>query len=203
MPSASCYTNRVKTTAEARNVKVEYPGNVGNLTQSLLPIVCNAPVSRWNMINYLRTCRACVPIPDPPLPIPPPPPPPPPPSAPVVTIINDIPTYGTIFGLDYLDTFKLSVTVTITWECVPPSEVTVELYGAQSFLNASNETLVPGESYYVRQTTTTSGTTFTFDAVLYTLPNVPSDYGTFMYVTITPTGGSPVQGRTVVIFGSS
>ena len=56
MPSASNYTNKMRVSATARNVKVEYPGNIGNLTQPLLPITCNIPTSRWNSIEYKEIC---------------------------------------------------------------------------------------------------------------------------------------------------
>lgn len=46
----------MRVTAAARNVKVQYPGNIGNLTQSLLPITCNIPDSRWNDIEYKEVC---------------------------------------------------------------------------------------------------------------------------------------------------
>ena len=162
----------MKTTAEARNVKVEYPGNVGNLTQSLLPIVCNAPVSRWNMINYLRTCRACVPIPDPPLPIPPPPP------ETIVTIVNDIPynAFATSDGGGYYENIYQ-----ITWECVPPSEVKVEL-----FVNAS-----------VFDSVTTTGTSYTFDAVSFGMELFDNR---MVYVKITPTVGPSVNTRTAEVY---
>ena len=57
MPSASCYTNRVRIAAQSRNVKVMYPGNIGNLTQSLLAISCNVPVSRWDSLEYKQPCN--------------------------------------------------------------------------------------------------------------------------------------------------
>jgi hypothetical protein len=56
MPSASNYTNKMRVSAAARNVKVQYPGNIGNLTQSLLPITCNIPNSRWDSIEYKEVC---------------------------------------------------------------------------------------------------------------------------------------------------
>ena len=46
----------MRVTATARNVKVQYPGNIGNLTQSLLPITCNIPNSRWDGIEYKELC---------------------------------------------------------------------------------------------------------------------------------------------------
>jgi hypothetical protein len=57
MPSASNYTTQMRVSATARNVKVQYPGNIGNLTQSLLPITCNVADSRWNAIEYIELCR--------------------------------------------------------------------------------------------------------------------------------------------------
>jgi hypothetical protein len=56
MPSASSYTNKMRVSALARNVKVEYPGNIGNLTQPLLPITCNVPNSRWDGTEYKEVC---------------------------------------------------------------------------------------------------------------------------------------------------
>jgi hypothetical protein len=56
MPSASNYTNKMRVTATARNVKVQYPGNIGNLTQSLLPVTCNISNSRWSRIEYKELC---------------------------------------------------------------------------------------------------------------------------------------------------
>jgi hypothetical protein len=56
MPSASNYTNRTRASAAARNVKVQYPGNIGNLTQSLLAITCNIPNSRWDSTEYREVC---------------------------------------------------------------------------------------------------------------------------------------------------
>jgi hypothetical protein len=56
MPSASNYTNKMRVSAAARNVKVQYPGNIGNLTQSLLPITCNVPNSRWDSTEYKEVC---------------------------------------------------------------------------------------------------------------------------------------------------
>lgn len=58
----------MRVTSAARNVKVHYPGNIGNLTQSLLPITCNTPTSRWNTIEYTeiyRLNRRCDPCPQP------------------------------------------------------------------------------------------------------------------------------------------
>ena len=46
----------MRVTAAARNVKVQYPGNIGNLTQPMLPITCNIPDSRWNVIEYKEVC---------------------------------------------------------------------------------------------------------------------------------------------------
>ncbi len=46
----------MRVSAVARNVKVQYPGNIGNLTQSLLPITCNIADSRWNTIEYKELC---------------------------------------------------------------------------------------------------------------------------------------------------
>lgn len=70
MPSASSYINRVRVSTEARNVKIQYPGHVGNLTQTLLPITCNIPTSRWRSIQYAEICgNACVHKPVPPCPI--------------------------------------------------------------------------------------------------------------------------------------
>jgi hypothetical protein len=64
MPSASSYINKLRVNTEARNVKVQYPGSVGNLTQPLLSITCNIPSSRWNSIQYVELCRnACKPSP--------------------------------------------------------------------------------------------------------------------------------------------
>ena len=64
MPSASNYINKIRVSAEARNVKVQYPGRAGNLTQPLLAIACSVPSSRWNSIQYVELCRnACKPKP--------------------------------------------------------------------------------------------------------------------------------------------
>ena len=46
----------MRVSALARNVKVQYPGNIGNLTQSLLPITCNIPNSRWDGTEYKEVC---------------------------------------------------------------------------------------------------------------------------------------------------
>jgi hypothetical protein len=46
----------MRVTSAARNVKVHYPGNLGNLTQPMLPITCNIPNSRWNSIQYEEVC---------------------------------------------------------------------------------------------------------------------------------------------------
>jgi hypothetical protein len=46
----------MRVSSIARNVKVQYPGNIGNLTQSLLPITCNIPNSRWDSIEYKEVC---------------------------------------------------------------------------------------------------------------------------------------------------
>jgi hypothetical protein len=58
----------MRVSATARNVKVQYPGNIGNLTQSLLPTTCNISNSRWNSIEYKELyvlgCR-CNPCPVP------------------------------------------------------------------------------------------------------------------------------------------
>lgn len=62
MPSASSYINKIRVATEARNVKVQYPGRIGNLTQSLRSITCNIPSSRWNPIEYKEVCgNACKP----------------------------------------------------------------------------------------------------------------------------------------------
>ena len=56
----------MRVSALARNVKVEYPGNIGNLTQALLPITCNIPNSRWDSIEYKEVCfSGCKPKPCP------------------------------------------------------------------------------------------------------------------------------------------
>jgi len=46
----------MRVSVVARNVKVQYPGNIGNLTQSLLPITCNVPNSRWDSTEYKEVC---------------------------------------------------------------------------------------------------------------------------------------------------
>lgn len=70
MPSASNYINKIRVTTEARNVKVQYPGSIGNLTQNLRAITCNIPNTRWDVIQYTEICgNICIPKPTPPCPV--------------------------------------------------------------------------------------------------------------------------------------
>jgi hypothetical protein len=120
-----------------------------------------------------------------------------PPVASVVTIIDDTPISGSdsTFGGDYY----LGANITITWSCIPPSEVTVELYGAN--LSFSHP-FQPTGDYTVRETIITSNTSYSFNTYPYGWANVHQGEligGTSMYVVITPSIGSPVTGRTVSV----
>jgi hypothetical protein len=85
--------------------------------------------------------------------------------------------------------------ITITWSCIPPSEVTVELYGAAI---SQNLPLELSESYAVRETIITSNTSHTFSLVPYGVNDTPP-LGTRMYVVITPSGGLPVTGQSLSV----
>lgn len=59
MSSASCYTNKVRVTYEAKNTKVQYPQNVGRTPGSLYPALnCNPNFSVYNyvIVNCNREC---------------------------------------------------------------------------------------------------------------------------------------------------
>jgi hypothetical protein len=51
MSSASCYTNKVRVTYEAKNTKVQYPGNIAKSPGFLYPALnCNP---NFSIINYV------------------------------------------------------------------------------------------------------------------------------------------------------
>ncbi len=52
MSSASCYTNKVRVTYEAKNTKVQYPGNVARTPGFLYPAInCNP---NYSVIRYVH-----------------------------------------------------------------------------------------------------------------------------------------------------
>ncbi len=62
MRSASCYTDKVRTTAYAKNTKVQYPGGVAKnweVLQATLPCNPNFTVQTYAVVlpcNYNPTC---------------------------------------------------------------------------------------------------------------------------------------------------
>lgn len=69
MSSSACYTNKIKTTALAKNTKVHYPGNVANNHNTLQATLgCNPNFTVQNYVapgacgrkrgyfNYLEKC---------------------------------------------------------------------------------------------------------------------------------------------------
>jgi len=121
----------------------------------------------------------------------------------VITIINDIPFTNSDASLGGDAYIGSDAPITIAWECIPPTEVTLKLYGAQldEYYSADN-ILGIIEDYRVRETITTSNTTHTFDITPYIYGTVQPSFGTSMYIAITPSNGISVEGRTVSIVGT-
>lgn len=113
----------------------------------------------------------------------------------VVTIIDDIPISFNDpgYGGDYF----VGGSMTITWNCIPPSEVTVQLYVAtlnfDEFLGYLYDT-----EYTIRETITTTETSHTFSVEGYGLYYF-FPYGSRGFIVITPRTGEPVTGRRVVL----
>ena len=51
MSSASCYTNKIRVTYEAKNTKVQYPGNVAKTPQPLNATLNCSP--NFSVFNYV------------------------------------------------------------------------------------------------------------------------------------------------------
>lgn len=51
MSSASCYTNKIRVTYEAKNTKVQYPGNVAKTSGILYPALNCTP--NFSVFNYV------------------------------------------------------------------------------------------------------------------------------------------------------
>lgn len=94
----------------------------------------------------------------------------------IVTIVDDLPYSYFDFGI-YTNVVDADYDVTITWTCVPPSQVMVELFVDGSVSNS----------------VTTTGTSYTFNTNVFSESYVHKD----VYANITPTVGPSVQTRTV------
>ena len=59
MPSAACYTNKIRTQTDGRLNKVQYPGNVARAMNTLEASVALSP--NYSYLNYLASiqCPNC------------------------------------------------------------------------------------------------------------------------------------------------
>jgi hypothetical protein len=162
MPAASNYTSKVRFAASVKNTKVQLPSSIGNLTQSG---IAGCGLSKnYAHINYVESCKKCAFVP---------------PTPSVVTIINDIPVSSQYLGID----FNSNETITISWSCVPLSQVTLNVYVQE----VSFVTLEPLGDFSLLYTVTSNDTTFTIGSpVLFKV-----------FISISPTIGSAVNTRTV------
>jgi hypothetical protein len=117
----------------------------------------------------------------------------------VVTIIDDIPINNQQPALGG-DLYFGGSSITITWTCIPSSEVTIELYGARLDM-FTGFPIGAIESHTVRETIVTSNTSHIFDFTPYFYESVALSVGTSMYVVITPSNGLSVQGHIVSMIG--
>lgn len=56
MSSAACFTNKVKVIAQAKNTKVEYPGNVGSNSDPLKATIGCSPNFSVQVYTPLPAC---------------------------------------------------------------------------------------------------------------------------------------------------